>query len=336
MNVWSIPSAGVLERKECPVPEPEAGKIKVHVTKVMIGGTDVYLYKGSLKTKYPIIPGRFAVGLVADENGGALFPKGSRVLLHTFRPAKDTGTAKKDFSREEKTVCGLTQDGFLRDFVFVSEDEMTPLPDSVNDNDALLVHFVAHAKAVVDKLGAQKGSHVAVIGADKLGILISLLLIYQQVSPILIDSRRDRLDYARKCGVYYTVCQSDDVFENVANITGGRLADGAIYVISADGNDSSLAFRVCKREGSAVLCGFNCYSASLNFETALKRQITVFGVSDAYDSLEPAINLIANKAIVLNSIRANQTDVSRANEILKQYAESSDLDQCEMNILSLI
>lgn len=336
MNVWTLTGANRLEKSELPLPESVPGKIKVRVTKVMIGGADVCLYNGSLKAKYPIVPGRFAVGLVADENGGELFPKGTRVLLHTFRPAPDTGTAKKDFGADDVDVCGITRNGFLSDFVLLSPDEMTPLPDSVGDNDALLVHHVALAKAVVDRLDAQKGSHIAVVGGDRLGILISLLLIYQQVSPILIDNRADRIEFAKKCGVYYSMLSDENLLDSVASITGGRLTEGAVFVINADGNDSAVPFRVSARDSAVVLCGLNRYSVSLDLETAIRKQISVYGVSDASDYLETAINLIANKAVDLGAIRCNSQDVSAVEEVFDKYRSGGDYDFCEANILNLV
>lgn len=175
MNVWKLIAANKLIASEAEVPPPQAGKIKVRVSKVLLCAMDASLYAGSPALKNPIIPGRFAVGRVLEDNGNALFPKGARVLLHTFLPVPDSGTEKRDFMQDDYLVCGQTTDGFLRDIVYLSPDEMTPLPDSISNEKALLLHHIALAKASVDKLQVKKGQHIAVVGANILGIFICQL-----------------------------------------------------------------------------------------------------------------------------------------------------------------
>lgn len=294
MNVWKLISPKKLALSE-DNPQPQEGKLRVRVTKVLICGTDADIYSGALRLSYPLIPGRFAVGIVAEESDNELFPKGRRVLLHTFRPAPDFGTEKGDFTRCDFEICGQTADGFLRDVVFLSPEEMTPLPDSVSDESSLLLHHIALAKAALDRFEPQKGQHVAVVGANLFGIIACQLLIYQQAAPILIDKDAKKLDFARECGVYYTVPADDGVIDNVASLTGGRLTSGAIFTLNSK-NDISLAFLACARESNVVLSGLPPYSEKMNLNPLLRKQICLHAVSDCSDYLETAINLMAQKA----------------------------------------
>lgn len=336
MNVWKLNAAKSLVKTEEPTPEPEAGKYKVRITKLLVNGVDAAIYRGETKVKYPLVPGRYAVGIIADEGDASLYPKGTRVLLHTYVPAPDTGTAKKDFSEDEVLVCGRTRNGFLRDFVFVGKDEMTPLPDSVSDESALLLHHIALAKSAVDALDAQKGEHVAVVGADLLGNLICQLLIYEQASPILIDAYPERLEFARAGGVYYTLLQDETLLGNVAEITGGRLAGGAVFVTSARGNETSLPFTVCAREKRIVLCGCETAGLNMNLEALLTKELSVFGVHDGRDCLENAINLIVSGAIDLSAYRANVSSAEVSAKALENISSEPDQDVGELHIISLI
>lgn len=332
MNVWRLTAANHLSKTDEKVPEAVAGKMKVRITKVLMGTADAALYSGKTKARYPLILGRFAIGIVAEDSPSPLFLKGSRVLLHTFLPAPYTGTEKKDFSEDDTLVCGLSRDGYLRDFVFRGAEEMTPLPDNISDVEALLAHFVAFAKAAVDKLQPEVGDHVAVLGANLLGNLISQLLIYQQAVPILIDSNPERLENAKRCGIDYTVLADDSTLENLAQITGGRLANGA-FVVSSDMEGVLSPFDFCAKNTRVVFSHLHGLNLTVNMEQAIKKQLTLSGISDVTGYMEAALTLIAGGAVNLNGVETTTSPVEQATEVLASFASRSDR---EMVVLDLI
>lgn len=299
MNVWKVTTAGnpVKTEEETHI---EEGKRRVRIKKVYVNREDTAIAKGLRKVKYPFIPGRFAVGQIADDGGSALFPKNARVLLHSFLPADETGVEKKSFIEDDFVIPGRTADGYLRDFVNAGEGCLTPIPDAVNDEKALLLPYVALAQATVDSLDVKRGEHIAVIGADLIGLFISRLLIYRQAAPILVDSRDDRLEYARSRGVYYTSRTDDGLMDLVGTVTGGRLADGVVFVTGSGETDISLALNVCAPEKNVVLCGTGGDALQVDLDLLLRKRLTLRGVTDGTEELETAINLVANKAIDVN------------------------------------
>ncbi len=336
MNVWKLTAAGRLEQITAEGLAPVEGKIKVRVTKVLVNSVDADLFSGAIKAKYPLVPGRFAIGIVAEEGAHLLFPKGTRVLLHSFCPQEDTGVQKRDFEEDEIEICGQTTDGFLSDFVYVSPNDMTPLPDAVNDESSLLLHHVALAQATHEALGAQKGCHVAVIGANLFGIVICRLLIYRQIVPILIDEDPARLEFARSCGVYYTLEAGGSLLDDVAQITGGRLVSGAVYVTSAKGNDPALCFRVCAHSANVVISGMNPGGLTLDLSDALRKQLSVHCVWHCTDYAETAINLAANHAVSVVPRRVNALSPGDLADFLRAYGEHPERDVSEFNIVSLV
>ena len=320
MNAWKLIAPLQLKKEECPIPEAEEGQIRVRVTKMLLSRVDSQIYKGNLKAALPLVPGRFAIGQISNDTGNALFPKSSRVLFHTYRELPDHGTQERDFSEEEVRICGMSEDGFLRDFINVYPGEMTPLPDALSDVDALLVHYVAIAKTAIDKLGANKGDRVVVVGADFLGILISQLLIYQQASPILIDTLPERLYFAKRCGVYYTLEANDAVINYVASVTGGRLADKAIYVKTA-GGDNILPMQLVKRGGTVVVCASDRTGYTGDLTLAIHKQISLGFVSDPEGTLESSINLIVSKAINLEPLKSPMSMVDKPEDFFNHEDE---------------
>lgn len=334
MNVWKLTAAKKLELFEAENPAPEEGKVRIRVTKLMLNGTDAAIYGGKAVEGYPLIPGRYAVGVVAE--GGAVgMPKGTRVLLHATLPSPDTGTEKKDFSESDCLFCGRTSDGYMRDLLYLSPRDFTPLPDSVSDEKALLLHHVAIAKATIDKLAVKKGQHVAVVGANVLGIMLCQLLIYQQTAPILIDTDRARLEFARVCGIYYTMESDERLLENIASVTGGRLAGGAAYVTSTRRNDSTLPFSVCARGSNVVLCGSR-EDVTVDLTVPFRKQLSLFCVSGRSENLEASVNLMVSGAIDLSNFSFRTIKPEGAEPLLRDYFSTNERDFKEINVLTLI
>ena len=335
MNVWKLTAPGKLEHSETENPAREEGKVRVRITKLFFNGTDAALYAGALPARYPLIPGRYAVGLVAEEGGVSYLPKGTRVLLHAVTDAPDTGTRAKDFSEDDFLLSGRTTDGFLRDLINLPPEDVTPLPDSVGDGKALLLHHVALAKAAADKLGVKKGQHVAVVGANLLGLLLCQILIYQQAAPILIDAEPERLEFARSCGVYYTIAANDaELLQKVASITGGRLVSGAVYITAALRNDVNTAFSLCAQSANVVLCGFGdgvTISASVPF----RKQLAFYCVSHRSDNLESAINLAVRGAVDVSAFRFRNVKAEDSAGLLEIYRSSSERKLGEINLVTL-
>lgn len=335
MNVWKLTATNNLVKFD-EQPRPAEGKLRVRITKVYLNIEDALIFSGQRKVKYPLIPGRYAVGLIADESGGARFPKNARVLLHNYLPAEDSGTDERSFTEDEFRILGLSEDGFLRDFIYVREDEMTLLPDAVSDEKALLLPLLALAKATVETLEVKRGQHIAVIGGNILGIFISRLLIYHQAAPLLIDTRKDRLEFARSLGVYYTSLADEHLMNVIGTLTGGRLADGVVYVPSAQTERKDLIIEVCAVGKHVAFCGHTAASTPIDMCDVIRKRLTLHGVCDGTDFFETAINLMANKAVDVSTFHPVIVPSSGVNDLLRELASDPVRPVDEINILNLV
>ncbi len=335
MNSWKLVGAKQLVKSEVPLPKQEVGLLRVRVTKVLLNRQDAAIYRGDVRVKYPLTMGRYAVGFIA-EDGFAEFTKGTRVVLHGYRPVPSDGTERRDFSADDYLACGRTADGFLTDFVNVAPEDMTPLPASVSDERGLLLHNIAVAKEIADHLGAKRGQHIVVVGADLIGILVCQLLIYQQAAPILVDSNPLRLEFARTCGVYYTVLATSHLVDAVASLTGGRLAGGAVYIATASGNDPDIPFLLCAREGKVIYFATSAEKLTVNLDIAFRKHLSVHCVSHGIKYLMAAINLIANKAVDPSPFHANAHRSSGVAKLLEEYPLKPDRDVDEINFVDLL
>lgn len=334
MNVWKLTAANTLSETKEEL-KPEEGKLRIRVTKVFVNGDDALIFKGAKKIKYPLIPGRYAVGLAADDS---VYPKGTRLLLHVMTKVRETGTEKTDYNAADTLIRGLTTDGYLRDFVYAPLSDVTPLPEAVSDEKALLIQHVAYAKAAVETLGIQKGEHIAVIGGDMLGFFVCQLLIYQQAAPILVDIRKDRLEFARGNGIYYTALSDDTLTDVIGTVTGGRLADGVVCIVDcANAYRQNIPMKICAPGEGIAYCGQGCGNdCSLPLDDLLCKRLTAYGVYDGSDYIETAINLIATKTVDLSAFRANILQPKDLPDLFADYARRPERNVNELNVINLV
>lgn len=299
MKIWKILSPKVISTEERPDKIATETQAKVKVAQVLLSGSELRAYLGSPKPKYPLVPGRFAVGVVAEAGAGCLkAEKNTRVYIHDVSPCGNCEECRRGAEEfcTNATVAGENGEGYLRDFVVTEESNLSPLPPSVSDDEALFIGIVSMCEAVIDRLNVTKGTHVAVIGACEIGNILSQLLIYHQAVPVLIDTDEEKLAVAAQCGVYYTVKADSSMEENITRITGGRWVTGSVYS-SYCGLSPDLPFGITAAGGTVVYTGFGFPDVTANLKKALDKRLTLTAVTNDYSGNAAAINLLVNKAV---------------------------------------
>ena len=125
MKFWKILSPKVLSTEERPDKLTSETQAKVKVTQVLFTDEEVRAYLGTLKPKYPVIPGRFAVGIVSEAGAGCVkVCKNDRVYLHdviTCGKCEACANGKEDLCTD-CTVAGVNGEGFFRLTAFGSHE----------------------------------------------------------------------------------------------------------------------------------------------------------------------------------------------------------------------
>ena len=236
MKIWKILSPKVLTAEERPDNITTETQAKVKVTRLLFSDYEARAYVGVPRPKYPVVPGRFAVGVVAEAGKGCLkTEKNTRVYIHDVIPCGECARCRAGDpeSCAQMRAAGSGCEGYLRDFVVTDEANLSPLPLSVSDDEALFIGIVSLCEAVIDRLRVGKGDHIAVFGGREICNILFQLLIYNQAVPIFVDADEGSLALAAQCGVYYTVRAGEALEENICRITGGRLAKTACTAAAA-------------------------------------------------------------------------------------------------------
>ena len=312
MKVWQLNSPNNLQRADAPDLELTEDKVKVKITKALLSEADVAVYSGATRVKYPVVPGRFAIGQVTEAAEDSYMKKGDRVYL--------AGVTEDECTLDGLRFAGETANGFYRDFVAAGADEAYVLPASVSDEAAFLIDAVAMAERVVDEMHVSVGQHILVVGGGLYGNVLCQILIYHRAVPILADNNAERLARAKKSGIYYTYPNDDTLKEHILQVTGGKLADAAVYLAFSNKSEPSTVFSLVAREAYVAYCAMTGKPLAVNLENALKNNVTVKGITESREFVSTAINILANKAVNFSEFAYANFPEEKLPELLKKYA----------------
>ena len=312
MKVWQLAYPHNLQHVTSPDLKLTEDKVKVKVTKALLSESDVGVYSGAIKVRAPFIPGRFAIGQVTEAEEDSFIKKGERVYL--------AGITEDECAPDGLRIAGETVDGFYRDFVLAGVDDVYPLPASVTDEAAFLIDAIALAEHIVDEMHIDVGQHVLVLGGGIYGNILCQILIYHRAVPILADNNAERLSRAKKSGIYYAFPNDDTLRGKVMEITGGKLADAAVYLAFANRCEPSILFPLVKRDSYVSFCALTGKSLHVNLEYAMKNNVTIKGITESREFVSTAINLLANKAVNFSEfpIRSHREEDLPA--LMEEYA----------------
>ena len=312
MKVWQLAYPHNLQHAVAPDLKRTDDKVKVKVTKALVTELDVAVYSGAIKVTAPFIPGRFAIGQITEAGEDSFVKKGERVYL--------AGVTEDECAPDGLRIAGETTNGFYRDFVLAGVDDVYPLPPSVTDEAAFLIDAIALAEHIVDEMHIEVGQHVLVLGGGLYGNILCQILIYHRAVPILADNNANRLSRAKKSGIYYTFPNDETLKDNVLSVTGGKLADAAVYLAFANRCEPSVLFPLVKREAYVGFCAFTGKSLPVNLEYALKNNVTIKGFTESRAFVSTAINLLANKAVNFSEFTFKSAREEELPTILENYS----------------
>ena len=109
MKIWQLVSQKNIQRTVSSDLKISPSTAKVKVTKALLSEADVASFVGALKVQYPLVPGRFAVGIVTEAGEESFMKKGERVYL--------APNFEDELAPDGMQTAGQTVDGYYRDFV---------------------------------------------------------------------------------------------------------------------------------------------------------------------------------------------------------------------------
>jgi threonine dehydrogenase-like Zn-dependent dehydrogenase len=206
---------GIHLRKDLANPVPIAGEIRLAVIAAGICDTDLQLARGYMGFRG--ILGHEFVGRTED---------GQRVTAEINNSCGKCATCAQGQPNHcpNRTVLGiLDHDGAMADTICVPAVNVHEIPDSISDEEAVLIEPLAAALRIPEQLELRSNTRLAVVGDGKLGLLCTWVAKLAGASVSLVGKHEQKLALAGAGVQAYQLSQAPGMgksFDVVVDCTG--------------------------------------------------------------------------------------------------------------------
>jgi alcohol dehydrogenase len=267
-NVYRGSGRYGLEEKLIPAAGVGEAVIKIRLTTIC--GTDIHI----VRNEYPVRPGltigHEAVGIIHELGQGVTgYHLGERVLVGAITPCGQcelclSGHTSQCGGPLGGWKFGNTVDGVQAEYAKVpfAQANLAPIPDSLSDEDVLLLADIASTGfAAAESGGVRLGDSVAVFAQGPIGLCATLGAKLMGAAHIFaVDSNPFRLQMAQRFGATMTLRADHEPLDKIREVTHGRGVDVAIEALGRQETFEN-ALRVLRPGGK--LSSVGVYSSHL-------------------------------------------------------------------------
>lgn len=270
-----------------------------------ICGTDVHIMSvppGYIATPNTIL-GHELVGKVIETGKGVMnFKIGDRVVVN---PNDYCGTCRYCLANmphlcENVKPMGIDFDGGFAEYVKITEKVAHRISDGLPTEIAAFAEPLACVINGTQKIKAQPGEVVLVIGAGPIGLLFVQFMKAAGATVICSEPQELRREFALKSGADYAVnpIESDlDAFIKV------KYPLGADIVIDVVGSQMSDAIKVVRKGGKILLFGVNTKAHPQVVQSQITfKEISIWGTWLANATFPTAVKVLESGVLNLQSL----------------------------------
>ncbi|MDQ1125967.1 L-idonate 5-dehydrogenase [Microbacterium sp. SORGH_AS 505] len=310
-----------------PVPEPDAGQVRIRVGYVGICGSDLHYYSeganGAFVVTEPLIPGHELSGWV-DLDPSGLLSAGTPVTVHPARFGPEGSAPVEPHLRPGGSYLGSAAttphtQGAMSDYLVVDAGMIRTLPSDLPVRRAVLAEPLAVAIHGAGRAGSLAGARVLVCGAGPIGLLAVVAAQEAGAASVEItDLLPEPLERARALGVdgVWRVGEGEvpsDVYDVVLECSGAAPA-------------VSSAIAAVRRRGTVVQIGMlPNQPVGVNIAPLISKEATLTGAFRFLDEIDEAIEVLRRRpeieAVITHEFRPDAA--VDAFETARRSAESS-------------
>ncbi|HWL06935.1 MAG TPA: alcohol dehydrogenase catalytic domain-containing protein [Planctomicrobium sp.] len=308
MQAVQLTKSGLVYRDDF-LPSPVPGQIPVQVLTAGICETDLQLVQGYMG--FQGVLGHEFVG-IAEEGKYA----GQRVAGEINCACRACDTCRSGFPTHcpHRTVLGiLNHDGAFADRLWLPEENLHPLPDSISNEEAVFVEPVAAAFQILEQVDLQKFRDIVILGEGRLGNLSAQVLASTGADLFVIGKHSEKLERLKHRGIRTSLLSEQ---------TTGRIAD---LVVDCTGSATGFAdaCRFVRPRGTIVLKTTVAGQSGPNLAPVVIDEINVVG--SRCGPFPPAIAALASKTVEVESLISGRFPLSQAVMAFEQAKRKDQL-----------
>jgi L-iditol 2-dehydrogenase len=301
MKAWVLGEPNQLRLVEKPVPVPQRAEVLVRIDAVAICATDLEIIEhgppamiqGGLPFNKNFTPGHEYMGTVAALGPGVdEYKIGQRVTVEIhagcgqckrcrqgmYTSCHNYGLNYGNFDKGHR-ANGFTTDGGFAEYAINNINTLSPVPDSMSDEEATLVVTAGTAMYGLTELGGLvAGESVVVTGPGPIGLMAVAVAKALGADPVILSGTRDaRLGIGTRLGADRVVNIKN---ENLVSVVKEMTGRGADYVVECAGTEAAIneAAHMTNRGGKICLAAFPHAPVMTDIAAIVTNNITVFGI----------------------------------------------------------
>ena len=205
MKVLRLHGVGDLRLHSEPIPQPTVGEVLLRISAVGICGSDLHWFDeasiGDAQISKPLVLGHEFSAVVEDTNSAL---NGQRVAVDPAIPCQECEFClggNPNLCSNLHFAGHDLDDGALSEYQVWPERNLYPLPESLNDEEGVLLEPLGVALHAVELGVISPGAAVGVFGVGPIGLMVVQLARLAGASEILVTDRLNhRLEAALSMG----------------------------------------------------------------------------------------------------------------------------------------
>lgn len=300
---------GLREMEVRQTPDPHLSgprDVLLKVDTLGVCGSDVHYYTqgkiGPVAAPFPLVLGHELAATVIEAGPEVTSLKvGQRVAVDPLIPCGMCDQClggRKHTCRHQKFLGSLGQPGALSEYLVMPATCCTPVPDSLNDDEAAVVEPLSIGVYAAQLASLKPGAKVGIAGSGPIGLCTLLAIKAEAPATVYVTDLVDRrLEVARTCGAAWTGNpQSQDVVARVQQLE--PLGLDAVFECAGEQVAIDQAVEMLKPGGTLLIVGIpEVERISFNISLVRRNELRILNVRRQNECVERAVELVASRRV---------------------------------------